>query len=53
MYVGADVGELATPRHGSQFDTASGAVNAGPAKEAIETFRLEKKGDRLEVILKR
>ena len=37
---------------GSQFDVASGEVKAGPAKEPIETFRVVKKGDRLEVILK-
>ena len=46
-------GRVQCPWHGSQFDVASGAVKAGPAEEAIETFRVEKKGDRLEVILKR
>ena len=45
-------GRVQCPWHGSQFDVASGSVKAGPAKEAIETFRVEKKGDRLEVILK-
>jgi len=37
------------PWHGSQFDVASGAVKAGPAKEPIETFRVEVKGDRIVV----
>ncbi len=45
-------GRVQCPWHGSQFDVASGAVKAGPAKEPIETFRVEKKGDRLVVILK-
>ena len=43
-------GRVQCPWHGSQFDVASGAVKAGPAKEAIETFRVERKGDRLEVL---
>jgi uncharacterized membrane protein/nitrite reductase/ring-hydroxylating ferredoxin subunit len=43
-------GRVQCPWHGSQFDVASGAVKAGPAKEAIETFRVEKKGDRLQVM---
>ena len=46
-------GRVQCPWHGSQFDVASGEVKAGPAKEAIETFRVVKKGDRLEVVLKR
>ena len=46
-------GRVQCPWHGSQFDVTSGDVKAGPAKEAIETFRVVKKGDRLEVILKR
>lgn len=45
-------GRVQCPWHGSQFDVASGEVKAGPAKEAIETFRVVKKGDRLEVVLK-
>lgn len=44
-------GRVQCPWHGSQFDALSGEVKAGPAKEAIETFRVVKKGDRLEVIL--
>ena len=46
-------GRVQCPWHGSQFDVASGAVKAGPARDGIETFRVEKKGDRLEVIVKR
>jgi len=45
-------GRVQCPWHGSQFDVTSGEVKAGPAKEAIETFRVVKKGDRLEVALK-
>lgn len=45
-------GTVQCPWHGSQFDVASGAVKAGSAKEAMETFRVEKKGDRLELIVK-
>jgi len=45
-------GRVQCPWHGSQFDVASGAVKAGPAKEAIETFRVEVKGDHLQVIVK-
>jgi uncharacterized membrane protein/nitrite reductase/ring-hydroxylating ferredoxin subunit len=44
-------GTVQCPWHGSQFDVASGAVKAGPAKDAIETFRVEKKGDRLQLIV--
>jgi nitrite reductase/ring-hydroxylating ferredoxin subunit len=28
------------PWHGSQFDCRSGAVKAGPATEAVETYRV-------------
>ena len=46
-------GRVQCPWHGSQFDVASGAVKAGPAKEAIKTFRVERTGDRLEVVVER
>lgn len=46
-------GRVQCPWHGSQFDVASGAVKAGPAKEGIETFRVEKKGDGIAVIVNR
>jgi uncharacterized membrane protein/nitrite reductase/ring-hydroxylating ferredoxin subunit len=44
-------GRVQCPWHGSQFDVSSGAVKAGPADKAIETFRVERKGDRLELRL--
>ena len=40
------------PWHGSQFDVSSGEVKAGPAEESIETYRVERKGDRIEVYVK-
>jgi uncharacterized membrane protein/nitrite reductase/ring-hydroxylating ferredoxin subunit len=46
-------GRVQCPWHGSQFDVTSGAVKAGPAEGAIETFRVMKKGDGLHVTLKR
>jgi nitrite reductase/ring-hydroxylating ferredoxin subunit len=46
-------GTVQCPWHGSQFDVASGAVKAGPAEKAIETFRVEKTGDRIEARVKR
>ena len=45
-------GTVQCPWHGSQFDVSSGAVKAGPAEKSIETFRVEKKGDRIEARLK-
>ena len=42
-------GTVQCPWHGSQFDVASGAVKAGPATKAIETFRVEVRGDRIEM----
>ena len=44
-------GRVQCPWHGSQFDASSGEVKAGPAKTAIETFRVEKTGDKIAVIL--
>jgi nitrite reductase/ring-hydroxylating ferredoxin subunit len=32
-------GTVQCPWHGSQFDVASGAVKAGPAKEGIKTYQ--------------
>jgi nitrite reductase/ring-hydroxylating ferredoxin subunit/uncharacterized membrane protein len=46
-------GTVQCPWHGSQFDVASGAVKAGPAEKAIETFPMEQNGDRFEVTVKR
>jgi nitrite reductase/ring-hydroxylating ferredoxin subunit len=34
-------GRVQCPWHGSQFDVASGEVEAGPAKSSIETYRVE------------
>ena len=42
-------GTVQCPWHGSQFDVSSGTVKAGPAKKGIETFRVQKNGDRIEV----
>jgi uncharacterized membrane protein/nitrite reductase/ring-hydroxylating ferredoxin subunit len=36
-------GVVQCPWHGSQFDCRSGAVQAGPAKEPIEIYRVHKK----------
>ncbi len=37
-------GTVQCPWHGSQFDTRSGAVKAGPAKEPVQTHRVEERG---------
>ncbi len=37
-------GTVQCPWHGSQFDVYSGAVKAGPAREAIGTYRVEDAG---------
>ena len=36
-------GTVSCPWHGSQFDVVTGAVRAGPAKEKIETYRVEER----------
>jgi nitrite reductase/ring-hydroxylating ferredoxin subunit/uncharacterized membrane protein len=36
-------GKVQCPWHGSQFDTGSGAVSAGPAKKPIATYRVEER----------
>jgi nitrite reductase/ring-hydroxylating ferredoxin subunit/uncharacterized membrane protein len=46
-------GRVQCPWHGSQFDVATGEVRAGPAKQPIDTFRVEKKGDELRAVLPR
>jgi nitrite reductase/ring-hydroxylating ferredoxin subunit len=35
--------------HGSEFDPRSGVVLRGPAEEPIATYRVRRRGDRLEV----
>lgn len=44
-------GRVQCPWHGSQFDVASGAVKAGPAEKEIETFRVERKGNELHIVV--
>ena len=42
-------GRVQCPWHGSQFDVASGEVRAGPAKKRIETYRVVRNGERIEL----
>lgn len=42
-------GTVQCPWHGSQFDTATGAVKAGPAKESIAAYRVEADGRKLRI----
>jgi uncharacterized membrane protein/nitrite reductase/ring-hydroxylating ferredoxin subunit len=42
-------GTVQCPWHGSQFDTRSGAVKAGPAKEGIRTYRVEERAGIVEL----
>jgi nitrite reductase/ring-hydroxylating ferredoxin subunit/uncharacterized membrane protein len=44
-------GTVQCPWHGSQFDARTGAVRAGPAEEAIGTYRVERRGDELTLLL--
>jgi uncharacterized membrane protein/nitrite reductase/ring-hydroxylating ferredoxin subunit len=44
-------GTVQCPWHGSQFDTTNGEVKAGPAKEKIETYRLEEDNGKIYLIL--
>ena len=39
------------PWHGSQFDTRSGQVRSGPAKEGIVVYALEEKGGQIRLLL--
>lgn len=43
-------GTVQCPWHGSQFDARTGAVRAGPAEEAIRTYRVERRGDELTLL---
>jgi nitrite reductase/ring-hydroxylating ferredoxin subunit/uncharacterized membrane protein len=38
-------GTVQCPWHGSQFDTRTGALRAGPAERAIRTYRVEESGE--------
>ncbi len=40
-------GTVQCPWHGSQFDVKTGAVKSGPAKDPIETYRVEERDGRL------
>jgi len=42
-------GVVQCPWHGSQFDVATGAVEQGPATEAIETFDVATAGSRVQI----
>jgi nitrite reductase/ring-hydroxylating ferredoxin subunit/uncharacterized membrane protein len=44
-------GTVQCPWHGSQFDTHTGAVKAGPAKEPIGTHRVEQAAGEVQLIL--
>jgi nitrite reductase/ring-hydroxylating ferredoxin subunit len=44
-------GTVQCPWHGSQFDARTGAVRAGPAEEGIRTYRVERRGDELTLLL--
>jgi nitrite reductase/ring-hydroxylating ferredoxin subunit/uncharacterized membrane protein len=43
-------GTVQCPWHGSQFDVRTGAARAGPAKEAIRTYRVEESGGEVRLI---
>jgi uncharacterized membrane protein/nitrite reductase/ring-hydroxylating ferredoxin subunit len=44
-------GTVHCPWHGSRFDVKSGAVEDGPAEEAIRTYRVEEDGDEVRLVL--
>ncbi len=44
-------GTVQCPWHGSQFDVNTGAVKAGPAKEGIETYRVEEEGGKVYILM--
>ncbi len=44
-------GTVQCPWHGSQFDVATGAVRAGPAKKSIHAYAVKSSGGRLEISL--
>jgi nitrite reductase/ring-hydroxylating ferredoxin subunit/uncharacterized membrane protein len=44
-------GTVQCPWHGSQFDVRSGAVKAGPATEAIRTYRVEEVDDEVRLVV--
>jgi nitrite reductase/ring-hydroxylating ferredoxin subunit len=44
-------GTVQCPWHGSQFDVATGAVKAGPAKEKINTYTVNEVGGKIMLVL--
>lgn len=44
-------GTVQCPWHGSQFDAQTGAVKAGPANQAIRTYRVEVAGGEVRLVL--
>ncbi|MEX1185283.1 MAG: DUF2231 domain-containing protein [Gemmatimonadaceae bacterium] len=42
-------GTVQCPWHGSQFDLANGEVKAGPARNPIHVYRVERAGDELDI----
>jgi uncharacterized membrane protein/nitrite reductase/ring-hydroxylating ferredoxin subunit len=44
-------GTVQCPWHGSQFDVTNGAVKAGPADRAIETYRVQPEGDEIRLVM--
>jgi uncharacterized membrane protein/nitrite reductase/ring-hydroxylating ferredoxin subunit len=44
-------GTVHCPWHGSHFDVVTGAVKAGPAKEAIDTYRVEERDGKVFLLL--
>jgi uncharacterized membrane protein/nitrite reductase/ring-hydroxylating ferredoxin subunit len=44
-------GTVQCPWHGSQFDVATGAVKAGPAKEKINTYTVNEVGGKVMLVL--
>lgn len=45
-------GTVQCPWHGSQFDVKAGTVNAGPARESIETYPVALSGNTLSITLR-
>jgi uncharacterized membrane protein/nitrite reductase/ring-hydroxylating ferredoxin subunit len=44
-------GTVQCPWHGSQFDVTTGSVKAGPAKDGIETYKIEEENGRVFLIV--
>jgi uncharacterized membrane protein/nitrite reductase/ring-hydroxylating ferredoxin subunit len=44
-------GKVQCPWHGSQFDTHTGAVHAGPAREAIATYQVDLSGNDVRLVI--